>query len=297
LVGTFCKTIPILIKKKEALHQICKQINKIPINIFQYLIETLGYDVNVQNNVKDTPLHCALGYSNPTGTGVGANVLMYLLSRENVDVNTKNNGGHNLLHTACKHINKLPHEIFKLLIETLGCDVNVQNNAKNTPIYCALYSFDPHHGGDITVLNYLLNQMGVDANIKGRFGYTLLHYACRKINNLPLEIFKLLIETKGSDVNAQDNDKNTPIHCALGQFNPRNGGDINVLAYLINQKTVNINTKYKRDHTLLHTTCIVNLSNTWYSAKLNEEYDTHLCQIAEMIVEKCIGQVLNDTTF
>jgi ankyrin repeat protein len=172
----------------------------------------------------------------------------------------------------------------------------VQNNANDTPLHCALYSFNPRNGGDITVLSYLLNQMGVDPNIKGRFGYPLLHLACERINYLPLEIFKLLIETKGSDVNVQDENKDTPIHLALRDFNPRNGGDINVLVYLIDQKDVNVNTQHKNGYTLLHTTCMINLSNLWNSAEQNAENDTFLSQIVEMIVEKCIGHVLDEKT-
>jgi hypothetical protein len=79
-------------------------------------------------------------------------------------------------------------------------------------------------------------------------------------------------------------------------FNPSKGGDINVLGYLINQKGVNVNAKYKGDYTLLHTTCIVNLQNRSHSDELNAECDTILCQIVEVIANKCLELVLDDTT-
>jgi len=105
-----------------------------------------------------------------------------------------------ILHNYCCYINTTPREVYRYLIETKGCDVNVQDNSKNTPIHDAFLFFDPNKGGDITVLHYLLSQKGVNVNIKGYNGYTLLHMACKRINRLPLEIFKLLIETMGCDV-------------------------------------------------------------------------------------------------
>jgi ankyrin repeat protein len=181
------------------------------------------------------------------------------------------------------------------LIETIGCDVNARNNYENTPLHYALRYFNPN-GGDINVLTYLLNQKGINTNIKRERGDTVLHMVCKHIDKLPIDVFKLLIETFGYDVNAKDDDNDTPIHQGLCCFNPNSGGDINVLTYLINQKTVNVNTKYKNGYTLLHSACIVNLSNTRYSAKLNSECDTTLCQIVEMIAEKCIQLVLDGTT-
>jgi ankyrin repeat protein len=260
--------------------------------VYRYLIETKGCDVNVQDNNKDTPLILALRCFE----GGDITVLMYLLSQKDINVNIKGKLGHSLLHIACININKLPLDIFKVLIETMGCDVNVQNDNKDTPLHYAFRCFEPSSHGDINALYYLLNQKIVDINIKGQYGYTILHWACGKINKLPLEIFKVLIETLGCDVNAQDNDKNTPIHRAFEYFNPRNGGDINVLTYPINQNTVNVNTQYKNGYTLLHTTCIINLSNTRYSAKLNAEYDTIMCQIVEFIAERCIEEVFDEKT-
>jgi len=60
----------------------------------------------------------------------------------------------------------------------------------------------------------LLSQPGVDVNRKDLYGLTLLHGACGK-SNVPLEVFKLLIEEYGADINAQTNRKYTPINLAL----------------------------------------------------------------------------------
>jgi hypothetical protein len=39
---------------------------------------------------------------------------------------------------------------------------------------------------------------------------------------------------------------------------------------------------------------MINLSNLWYPAQLNAEYDTILSQIVEVIVERCIEEVLDE---
>jgi ankyrin repeat protein len=222
--------------------------------------------------------------------------LTYLLTQKNINLNIKSNFGYTILHTACKHINKLPLEIFKVLIETHGFDVNIQNNFKSTPVHYALCHFDPNDGGNITVLTYLLSQNDINGNIKNENGYTLLHNACEKINILPLEIFKVLIETHGADINAQDNDKTTPIHSALDQFKPNDGGDINVLAYLINQKNLNVNIKNRGGYTLLHYACIINPSRSWHSLELKAECNTIFCQIVEFIAKRCVQEVFDEKT-
>jgi ankyrin repeat protein len=236
------------------LYNYRRYINTTPLEVYRYLIETKGCDVNVQDNNKDIPLHYALSSFNPNEGG-DITVLAYLLSQRGINSNVKNSNGSTLLHIACIKINDLPLDVFKLLIETKGCDINVQNNDKNTPLHHALCNFNPNKGGEITVLMYLVNQMNINVNTKGYNGYTILHTACQNINRLPIDIFKLLIETHGTDVNAQDNHKNTPLHYALTSFNPNNGGNIQVLHYLLNQEGANGNIKGYSGETLLHEAC------------------------------------------
>jgi hypothetical protein len=68
-----------------------------------------------------------------------------------------------------------------------------------------------------------------------------------------------------------------------------------VLAYLINQNNVNLNIKNEKGCNLLHTTCINNLPSYRRSVELDAENDTVFCQIVEMIAERCIKQVLDET--
>jgi ankyrin repeat protein len=239
---------------RTLLHEACRKIDTIPLDIFKVLIETHGGDVNVQNNENDTAIHNALAYFKPNKGG-DITVLTYLLSQNNINANIKDEHGRTLLHTACDNINKFPLDILKVLIETHGGDVNVQDDDKYTPFHNALYYFDPNQGGDITVLRYLLTQKNINVNIRGRCSSTLLHYACDNINSLTVDVFKTLIETHGGDINAQDNNKDTPFHKALENFEPRNGGDITVLTYLLSRKGINANIKGGCGYTILHTAC------------------------------------------
>jgi hypothetical protein len=80
---------------------------------------------------------------------------------------------------------------------------------------------------------------------------TILHNYCKYINTTPLEVFKLLIETMGSGVNAQNNDKDTPLHLAFHGFDLYKCGDIAVLTYLFSQKGINGNITDRHGDTLL----------------------------------------------
>jgi ankyrin repeat protein len=275
------------------LHMACQKIAIFPIDVFKLLIEAKGCDINVQNNYKDTPIHLAFRCF-PPNNGDNITALTYLFSQKGIDGNIKDNYGYTVLHMACQKITTFPLEIFQHLIETLGADINAQTNGNFTPINLAFHSFNPNDGGNAAALTYLFSQKGIDGNIKDNYGYTVLHYACKKINNLPLDVFQHLIETLGCDVNEQDKYNDTPIHSALDRFDPNKGGDTDLLTYLINQKDVNLNIKNEKGRNLLHTTCTNNSDQR--SVELNAECDATLCQIVELIAERCVQEVFDEKT-
>jgi ankyrin repeat protein len=290
----------------ETLFEIaCDNINSLPLDVFKVLIETMGFDVNAQNDDNNTPLHRALAYFKPHNGDIS--VLQYLSNQ----MNTKGKSGDTLLHYACESINQLSLDVFKFLIEKHGADVNAQNNEKDTPLHSAFRCFDPNDSGDITVLTYLINQPKVHLNIKGKNGNTLLHIACEKIHDFPLEIFKLLIGTKGCDVNAQDDDNDTPLHNAFGPFCPNYDDHlVPVFMYLFSQTNIDVNIKGRNGHTILHLACICEigyddddgdddsdegLEGSVIEDVQNQKADTNLCRIVEVIAERCVQQVLDET--
>jgi ankyrin repeat protein len=122
-----------------------------------------------------------------------------------------------------------------------------------------------------------------------------LHTACKYINSIPIRIFKLLIETMGCNVNAQDNNKNTPLHHAFFHFDSDNDSIMTTLTYLLSHKSINFNIKGKNDCNLLHWACINNLSESRNSLELDTNGDTLSSQIVEMIAETCLEQILDET--
>jgi ankyrin repeat protein len=239
------------------LHNYCLHINSTPLPIFKYLIEVNGVDINARDNCNDTPLYFALRCFG----GGDITVLTYLLNVKDANFNFKGQNGDTLLHYACLNINRLPIGIFKLLIETKGCDVNVEDKNKNTPLHFALRDFKPNRGGNINTLTYLLALCGDNINLKGYFGRTLLHRACENINRLPIDIFKYLIDSLGSDINIIDDNKFTPIHFALRDFKLSDDDDdshqrISILTYLLSHQALNVNIKGRYGYTLLHWACL-----------------------------------------
>lgn len=91
-----------------------------------------------------------------------------------------------------------------------GVDVNIRNDAGNTPLISA--SFPSHARKD--VIDLLLDR-GADINAKSSFGLTALHEAASQGNK---EVVSRLIE-RGADVNAKDSIESTPLHCAIGEGN------------------------------------------------------------------------------
>jgi hypothetical protein len=146
--------------------------------------------------------------------------------------------------------------------------------------------------------------------------------ACIHINNLPLDVLKVLIETHGADVNGQDNNNDTPIHLVFLHFYPHNQGVITILTYLLSHKSIIFNIKGQNYRNLLHwaSTCgIAPDSDDDYSDDFteseddsDEDLDDELddsdnsvkakgddiwFQIVEMILENCLEQILDERRF
>jgi len=90
-------------------------------------------------------------------------------------------------------------------------------------------------------------------------------------------------------------DHNPPIHDALSFFDPKRS-DSTILTYLLSQDRTNINIMTNKGRTLLHLACANCLLDSEDSVELQAECDATLCQIVELVVERCIRQVLDETT-
>jgi hypothetical protein len=233
------------------LHNYCKYVNTTPVGVYRFLIETMGCQINIRDHGKNTPIQLALRMFNPKNGG-DINILTYLINQKGVDVNYQGLGGLTLLHEACLNINSLPLHIFQCLIETKKGYINALDDNDNTPIHSAFDTFNQHKGGDPKALMYLLTQKCLDITVKNQHGLNLLHLACRNINALPIDVFKHLIETHGMDINEQDKKQDTPIHFALRQFSANQGGDVNILIYLLHQESIDTTIQNINGLTILH---------------------------------------------
>jgi ankyrin repeat protein len=287
---------------RTLLHWACKYINLLPLYVFQHLIGTHHCDMDVEDENEDTPIYIALRDFKPNGGSNGA-VLTYLLDQRIDNAGSKIQYN-TALHLACLNINTLPIYVFKYLIKRKGCDVNALNSINRTPIHCALSCFNPANRYNADVLTYLLSQESINTNPEVQSGDTLLHCACKNINMLPLDVFKLLIETKGCDLNLRDNNKNTPLCYALYFFQP--GSDFTVLDYLLNQKGVKFHITGKFGQNLLHLACCCGLpgfgDDFWSPRPImiedetGAEIDTFWSQIVEIIVQQCLQQGFDGET-
>jgi ankyrin repeat protein len=234
------------------LNNYCQHINTTPLPIFRYLIETKGCNINTQDKNNNTPIHDALECFN-LDEGGDINTLIYLLSQKYISTYLKGYNGRTIVHEAFYHINHLPLDVFKYLIDKRGCNINIKDDNDDIPLHEAFHQFDPKKGGDINTLIYLLNQKYTSANFKGYRDRTLLNKALCHINHLPLDVFKLLIETKGVNVNDCDKEGNTPLHSLirdLSAFSTIDSRASQIAEYLI-QKEVKINRKNLRGKTVL----------------------------------------------
>jgi ankyrin repeat protein len=124
-----------------------------------------------------------------------------LLLKHGAEWDKADSSGNCPLHFAAAYGWK---ECIDLLLKA-GCDVNVQNSWRFTPINLAMVKH--HHG----IVKHLLEIEDVDVNCKDDKGRTLLSFALMEINEKSVEFIKFLLE-KGSDPNIIDIESQNALH-------------------------------------------------------------------------------------
>jgi hypothetical protein len=215
----------------------CNNINNIPFELFKVLVEVYN--------------------ANPCGYNISTNN-----NNNNNNDDIKGDNHNTPTHTLDNMLNE---------VEITISDKKARKRAHvfSYPVHLALKSYLPRT--DVNILIYLLNLPGVDVNQGNHTGETMVFSACRNVTNIPLIIFKLMIEEKGGDVTAaEDTFRETPVQEAIvrstvGDDETQNNSadkQEEILLYLLSQNNVNVDAQSRHKHTLLRSACynIANIS-------------------------------------
>jgi ankyrin repeat protein len=187
------------------------------LKLVQYIVENTNTNINSQDFQGNTPLHFALKEGHTS-------VVQYFLSQgKYLNLKLKNFLGETPLHLAI-HSNNL-----NLISQLTAIDIIYEeNNLHQNPLDLAQRVCDP------CIVEFLKDV----AKYK-----TVLHYAAK---NGKLDILKNSLIT--SDINLQDNNGNTPLHCAILSNQKE------IISFLLQQTTKHISMNFQNSegNTLLH---------------------------------------------
>ena len=236
------------------------------LNIVKYLIEKHGADKNIKNNFGWTPLHYAALRGN-------ISVADYLINSLGVDPEIQTKCGETPLILACCKNSNI--EVIEYLIKAAKVNIEARDIDDMTPFLraCSYGHFDnamfltqngckidvkDHNGKNALhfaarwncsdIINYLIKLRTFDINVRDIHSQTPLHYACKYCDmQLPLLLLSI-----GADINAQDEDGKTPLHCLISR-----GINIDSLiqSCLHTPKNINVNIKDKYGKTPLYCAC------------------------------------------
>jgi ankyrin repeat protein len=248
-------------RDESILHMACKNVQYIPLSIFQLLIDKLSFDLLAKNVMNLTPLNLVLANFKK---GCDIDIVRYLFNRPNLNINQTK--WTTIFSKVVRLITTTPIEIFQFLIE----EKRIGTNIINSYLYTAFSHISC--GLNVDILNYLLKVSTCDVNhINTTEGDTILHQACKHANLLPLEIFRYLIEIKGADLTIQNDTMRTPLEVLFFQFK---GHFIEIFKYLFNSQSE------------FHIHQIVSYGSTWLHYVCQEGYGIHSLDVIKYLIEE-----------
>ena len=181
---------------RTPLHRACEGGH---VDVARKLVTEHGADVNARDNYDATPLNLAARFS-------GKMELINMLVKEcGCSPHTKGLAGRTPLHQACEggHV-----DVARKLVTEYGADVNARDNNDNTPLTLAAYF------GKIEVIRMLITDFHVNLETKGKLGGTALHQVSFSGKE---DVARMLVSELGADVNARDNNNDTPLDVATSK--------------------------------------------------------------------------------
>lgn len=161
----------------------------------------MGFNVNMMDKYKQTPLHLAAAYSKDDSHFFTIETLL----RRGAKVNAQDSIGRTPMHYLVFSTNLQTVQLFL----KFGADVDIQEKDGRTPLVTAVRT-----GSSVEVVKLLLdNSLDINCGL-GQHKYTLLHYACWRERII---MVKLLVKY-GASLDVKDFDERTPLMIALSYF-------------------------------------------------------------------------------
>ena len=199
--------------------------------IVQFLTDQPQCNIDAEDDNNSRPLHLACESGN-------IDILRHLVVDKHCDINVKGAEGFTQLHSACENGH---FKIVQFLTDQPQCNIDAENDNNNRPLHLACES------GNIDIVRHLVVNKHCDINVKGIIGCTPLHRACRRRGHL--EIVQLLTDQPQCNIDAENDNKDKPLHLAC------ESGNINIVRHLLVDKHCDINVKGFRGCTPLHMAC------------------------------------------
>lgn len=176
--------------------------------IAEFLLEK-GGNAKITDQQKNSALHILSKNCNNT---VGDNKLAIKMAKMLIEKAVDINGLNNSVKTPiCYAITNYKQDFIEFMIKA-GANIYDVDEDKNSILNILLlnYANEKHlkFKDEIAMIKFLID-IKIDINRKNVFAKTALHYAVKCETN---EFIKLLLETKKTDINAIDINKNTALH-------------------------------------------------------------------------------------
>jgi len=242
------------LKGRTLLHYACKNINHVPIAVFNSILDR-GADINLVDVCQNNPLQLAFKhYSTEAADGNNPDIntiIKKLLDLPKLQTNHQNKCGKTIVHIALENQNpgKIPLILFQQIFNK-GGNVMIKDQLDNTSIHLLFKNYSQPAQSE--VIQLFLDQPNVNINEPNNKSCTPFHYACHYVATIPM-VIQYLVDTMNADVTARDYQGHTPLQIACENY--RRSSPSALLIRLINRPNVNVNQQDSAGFSILHSAC------------------------------------------